>query len=158
MREAMKWYTMAAHGGDRIGQYNYAFGLLHGEGVKKDKKASFLVMRKSARQGYSEALADLGYYYMLGIGTKANYKKAFENYKLAAKKKVPRAHFNLGLMYMSGDGVTDSDLKAIKHFEMAVQLGHTGAYQYLAEIYLDKNSNEYNRVLGTKYKKKAYRR
>ena len=88
LKEAAKWYEMAAKAGSALGQNNLGSLYLRGEGVRQDYARAIDLFQKSAAQGQPDAMCSLGLMYDSGFGvpkdpTQANawYRKAAENEK-----------------------------------------------------------------------------
>lgn len=54
-REAEKWWSLAANGGNTEAQYHLALLYLFGTGVAQDDKAALILMREAAKGGHPEA-------------------------------------------------------------------------------------------------------
>lgn len=65
-KEAVKWYTIAAEAGEMFAQNNLAVMYLRGLGVPIDKKKALELLKRSAAQGYENAIS------MVGIITQQN--------------------------------------------------------------------------------------
>lgn len=78
---------------------------LHGDGVKKDVKKAFELMKSAADQGHADAMGGVGYFYSNGIAVKKDDKEALVWFRKGAEKGSPKAMLNLGKMLLAGRGV-----------------------------------------------------
>lgn len=78
---------------------------LHGDGVKKDVRKAFELMKSAADQGHADAMGGVGYFYSNGIAVKKDDKEALVWFRKGAEKGSPKAMLNLGKMLLAGRGV-----------------------------------------------------
>lgn len=146
---------------DSKAQYYISLMYFNGYGIPKDDEMAFKYCEKSVRNGYHDALLDLGKMYVEGIGTKNNYKKGFDCFKKSVENKNIEAKYCLGLMYKLGIGVrqdekiADTLLKeSFKYYKQREENEADFIQLHLAFMYLE--------GLGTKkdYKKaiKCYKK
>lgn len=99
-KEQFDLYMKAAELGNAeaqlsVGQF-YAFSW---GGVAKDYYEAFKWFKKSADQGYVDAIYKVGEAYEYGQGVQEDYKMAEKYYLSAAYKGYGRAYFSLGMLY-----------------------------------------------------------
>ena len=83
----------------------------------KDYTNALKWYKKAAKDGYDNALNQIGTIYLRGYGVPIDYEKAFEYYTKAANLGITAAITNLGLMYKDGLGVTQNYNKALELFQ-----------------------------------------
>lgn len=139
-------YRKAAEGGDAIAQnalgHFYTNGLY---GFPKDPKLAFQWTLKSAEQGNSSAMVNLGYFYEVGDGSTdpkrvfdrpygivpRDYDKAAEWYEKAAVQGHVRAHFYLATIYR----LKSDDRKYMEYLARAANLGDPEAQFEIANTF-----------------------
>lgn len=125
-----------AENGDMVAQYQLGMCYWAGKGVKKDKKAAFEWIKKSAEQGYDLAQNDMGAIYSKGMkGVKKDLSVAVHWFSLAADQGNALAQNNLGLFYSMGKGVQRDYAKAAELFALAADQGHADAMNNLGTLY-----------------------
>jgi TPR repeat protein len=83
---------------------------------KNELKECFVLLERSAAQGYPRAINTLGSIYY----NKGDYEKAFQYWSKATELGLPDAKNNLGWLYYSGEGVSQDLPKAYElHSEAA---------------------------------------
>ncbi len=75
---------------------------IKGYGTQKDLNKGLELIQKSAKRGYAEAQASLGFYYH---DKEKNPKKAFPILLKAAQKGHPMAQLYMGICYLRGEAV-----------------------------------------------------
>jgi TPR repeat protein len=76
----------------------------NGHGTKKDQTKRFEWYKKSAEQGNSLAINNLGYCYDKGLGVAQNIKKGFELYEQSALLGSSTGMYSVGICYEEGRG------------------------------------------------------
>lgn len=97
--QAAYWFSTAS---ERIplAQFELGVCMLHGYGVAKQTEKAETLIAKSASQGVAEAMALLGYFYLVGSETlKQNRAQAEHFLTMAANQDVPEAMANLGVWF-----------------------------------------------------------
>jgi hypothetical protein len=84
LKEAVRWYTLAADQGHSTAQNNLGYCYQHGLGVDTDLKEAVRWYKLAADQGLFAAQTNLGYCYRKGKGVDANQEEAVRWYTLAA--------------------------------------------------------------------------
>lgn len=124
-KEAFPRLKKFARAGDAHAQnlVGYAYDL--GKGVPINRKLAVRWYKRSAKQRYPEALANLAIAYALGKGVRRNARRSFSLYKIAADLGDIWSQCNLGVMYADGDGVREDAKKAIYWWRKAARGGAT---------------------------------
>ncbi len=123
--------------GNSFAQYNVAFFLSNGLGVKKDEREAFKWYEKAALQGDTDSQTNLGSMYEKGSGVDKDLKKALSWYERAAEKGNAMARNNLGGAYLAGRGVEQDNQKALKWLAMAAEQGVPEAQNSLAIMHFE---------------------
>jgi hypothetical protein len=126
-KEALKWFRLAAEGGDARAQHNIGVIYHWGQGVPPDYKEALKWYRLAADRGIAEAQRNLGNMYDDGLGVPQDYEEALKWYRLAAAQGNAKAQFNLGAMYDNGQGVPQDYKEALKWFRLAADQGFADA-------------------------------
>ena len=95
---AMKWYRMAAEGGNVEAQ-NSVGSLLQEDGKYTEALSWY---EKAAAQGHAQAINSEAYLYDLGLGVPQDRKKGFDLYSRAADLGFAEAMWNIANMYGAG--------------------------------------------------------
>lgn len=93
----------AADRGEVEAQFLSARACLLGEGVPKDVKKAFELMKSAADQGYPDAMGGLGYFYSVGVAVKKDDPQAAEWFRKGAEKGSAKAQLNLAKMLLAGN-------------------------------------------------------
>ncbi len=119
-----EWEPLAVRG-DRTAQFNLGLMYEKGRGVTRDMTRAILWYRRSASQGYADALNNLGRIYFTGDGVKEDYKEAVTLFHAAAEQGVAWSHFFLGMIFAGGgEGIEPNPVEAYKWLTLASSL-HT---------------------------------
>ena len=127
IKEAMKYYEMAAKQNNTMGMTNLANLYLR---ENKFKKAKPLLVKAAEKEyGYAQYLLAMNFFDLYS----ENNKEALHWLERAAKNDEPEALYQLGVYYLEGD---EADLaKAINYFQRAAELNHADAALELSYIY-----------------------
>lgn len=123
-------------------------------GDTKSFEKAFELLNKSAKNGNSMAMAELGSLYKYGKGCDLNFNKARNWFKKGAELNDDKASYSLGYLYLKGFGNIDQNYtKAIKWFEKSQ---HPMAKYWLGVCYyygygVEKNVSKANELLGTNF-------
>ena len=110
---SLKHYLEGAKLGEMQSQWALGMKYLNGDGVAKNERTAFELVKKSADQDYHDGLLTFAAMNALGQGTPENKRAAFETYERAASFGSGPAMRGLGAMYCVGDAPkTDKDLCA----------------------------------------------
>lgn len=127
IKEAMKYYEMAAKQNNVLGMTNLADLYIQEDKLKKAKP--LLVNAAKKEYGYAQYLLAMNFFDLYS----ENNKEALHWLERAAKNDEPEALYQLGVYYLEGDEV---DLaKAINYFQRAAELNHADAALELSYIY-----------------------
>ena len=92
----------------------------------------FKTARIAAKQGFVDAMADLGLMYLNGQGVKQNFKEAKYWLEKAVEGNNAAAKNGLGVIYYKGQGTRKDLSKAIKLWKQASEQGNKEAQNNLA--------------------------
>ncbi len=123
MKEAIKWYTVSAQGGNVEGQCALAYLLQEAEQYAEAWKW----YEEAAKSHEPVAYYNLGIMTEHGEGVEKDYKKAFNFYKKAADKGYDEAQYCMGYFYDEGLATESDPEKATKYFALAADQGHEEA-------------------------------
>jgi TPR repeat protein len=113
---AVRFFRMAAEGGDTLSQVSLARLYRSGEGVERDERMASAWLLRAAREG-GDAVAQYrtATRYKQGLGYDApNIKAAIQWFQAAVAQGHAGAQVNLGNCYDDGDGVTKNPRLALK--------------------------------------------
>jgi TPR repeat protein len=129
-RQAVRWYRLAAAGGDASARYNLALCYMDGLGVRrsypKARDLLLAVWQKTSRSPSSLAAGaalNLGWMYAEGKLGKRDVPTAVTWYKRSARRLDPSAFYNLGHFWRAAEGFE----RAARYFRLATELGHPKA-------------------------------
>ena len=127
IKEAMKYYEMAAKQNNAIGMTNLADLYIQENKLKKAKP--LLVKAAEKEYGYAQYLLAMNFFDLYS----ENNKEALFWLERAASNDEPEALYQLGVYYEEG---VEADLaKAINYFQRAAELNHADAALELSYIY-----------------------
>ena len=127
IKEAMKYYEMAAKQNNAIGMTNLADLYIQENKLKKAKP--LLVKAAEKESGYAQYLLAMNFFDLYS----ENNKEALFWLERAASNDEPEALYQLGVYYEEG---VEADLaKAINYFQRAAELNHADAALALSYIY-----------------------
>ena len=119
VKEAVKWYRIAAEKGVAHSQYRLGFCYAMGTGVEKDETEAVKWYRKAAEQGVADAQHNLGLCYNFGTGVAEDPAEAVKWYRKAAEQGVAEDQYSLGLSYAYGRGVEKDYAEAYAWINLA---------------------------------------
>jgi hypothetical protein len=143
LEEALKYFLMAAHGGDvdamveaanfyqRIGSYKK---------IHPDLEKAAYWYEMAAGLGSSFAACELGFIYRDGIGRPVDKQKAFEYFLFAASDEILGAYIPLADCLINGEGVEQDHVEALDVLHMF--------WQCLDKRYPDDTSEWINQYRG----------
>ena len=147
IKEAMKYYEMAAKQNNVIGMTNLADLYIQENKLKKAKP--LLVKAAEKEYGYAQYLLAMNFFDLYS----ENNKEALHWLERAASNDEPEALYQLGVYYEEGG---EADLaKAINYFQRAAELNHADAALELSYIYDEGISVEQDDDKALFYLKKA---
>ena len=103
--QAVKYFKRSAEQGFVLGQNNYAWMLIRGDGVEKNYEKGFKWYKLAAEQGFYKAQFVVGLAYFWGgwpSVAKQNFQEAAKWLGLSADQGDPEAQFYLGRIYHQG--------------------------------------------------------
>ena len=125
IKEAMKYYEMAARQNNSIGMTNLADLYIQ---ENKLKKAKPLLLKAAEKEyGYAQYLLAMNFFYY----KHENNKEALHWLERAASNDEPEALYQLGLYYSEANDLA----KAIKYYQRAAELNNADAALELGYIY-----------------------
>jgi TPR repeat protein len=133
MAQAIKWYRIAADGGDTESQVNLGLLYRKGKGVNRDDTEAYRLF--TAAKGNMVAQFNLGDMTDDGLGTKLDSGQAAEWYQQAARQGYAPAQRRLGWMYTKGRGVDRDRATAIEWYRKAADQGDAIAQYNLGLSY-----------------------
>lgn len=127
MKEAVKWFKMAADqdfpdGLAALGELTQA-----GQGVKTDLTEAARLYRSAAEKGSVAGQYNLAYLYEQGSGVEKSQTEAAKWYELAAQGGDPIAQYDIGQRYLLGVGVGTNLVQALKWLTLAARQGQPDA-------------------------------
>ena len=125
IKEAMKYYEMAAKQNNAIGMTNLADLYIQENKLKKAKP--LLVKAAEKEYGYAQYLLAMNFFYY----KHENNKEALHWLERAEGNDEPYALYQLGLYYSEANDLA----KAIKYYQRAAELNHADAALELSYIY-----------------------
>ena len=125
IKEAMKYYEMAARQNNSIGMTNLADLYIQENKLKKAKP--LLVKAAKKEYGYAQYLLAMNFFDLYS----ENNKEALFWLEKAANNDEPEALFQLGVYYSEGNDLA----KSIKYYQRAAELNHADAALELSYIY-----------------------
>lgn len=125
-----------AKSGDAIAQLRLGMLNFYGKGVKENEAAAMELWEKSAAQGNTEAMFQLGKAYTFGSQLTKNTAdpdvEAAKWYYKAGSAGHAEAQFSLGLMFLVGKGVVEDHAEAMRWIRLAADQGQPEAKRFLA--------------------------
>ena len=125
IKEAMKYYEMAAKQNNALGMTNLADLYIQENKLKKAKP--LLVKAAEKEYGYAQYLLAMNFFDLYS----ENNKEALFWLEKAANNDEPEALFQLGVYYSEGNDLA----KSIKYYQRAAELNHADAALELSYIY-----------------------
>ena len=127
IKEAMKYYEMAAKQNNALGMMNLADLYIQEDKLKKAKP--LLVKAAKKEYGYAQYLLAMNFFDLYS----ENNKGALFWLERAANNDEPEALYQLGVYYSEG---AEADLaKSIKYYQRAAELNHADATLALSYLY-----------------------
>ena len=91
------------------------------------QESNFETTKLLAEQGDTDAQANLGFMYMIGLGVPENDAEAVKWIRLAAEQGFAEAQYNLGFMYANGKDVLVNYMAAYVWYSVAAAQGYEDA-------------------------------
>lgn len=133
--EAAKLLKPWADKGDPIAQLKLGTLYYAGKGVAENERMAVELLKKSAAQGNTEAMYQLGNAFTFGhetpkLATDPDIEAA-QWYFRAASAGNADAQYSLGLLFMAGKGVERNDEEAAQWMRKAAKNGHKDAQSFV---------------------------
>ena len=125
IKEAMKYYEMAAKQNNALGMTNLADLYIQEDKLKKAKP--LLVKAAKKESGYAQYLLAMNFFDLYS----ENNKEALFWLERAASNDEPEALYQLGVYYSEGNDLA----KSIKYYQRAAELNHADAALALSYLY-----------------------
>eukprot|EP00002_Diphylleia_rotans_P003583 TRINITY_DN12472_c0_g1_i1.p1 TRINITY_DN12472_c0_g1~~TRINITY_DN12472_c0_g1_i1.p1 ORF type:complete len:1023 (-),score=182.06 TRINITY_DN12472_c0_g1_i1:133-3201(-) len=135
LKEAVKWYKLAASQNYAIAQSNLGNCYDNGNGVSKDPEAAFKWYQSSANLGSAFGIRSLGNCFFNGNCVDKDLERSFRLYFEAANLGDASAQSNLANCYFYGEGVDQDRAEAIKWYKLSAKQGDAYAQCYLGDRY-----------------------
>uniref|UniRef100_A0A8C5SFF7 SEL1L family member 3 n=1 Tax=Laticauda laticaudata TaxID=8630 RepID=A0A8C5SFF7_LATLA len=157
IRKAVEWYAKGAlENEDPVSLFDYSIVLFKGQGVKRNRRLAFQLMKKASSKGFPQAVNGLGWYYHT---FKRDYAKAAKYWLKAEAMGSPEATFNLGVLHLDGlyPGMAGRNRTAAAgYFYKAAGKGNMEGTLHCSQFYITGNLPSFPRdpekaVLWAKY-------
>ena len=125
IKEAMKYYEMAAKQNNALGMTNLADLYIQEDKLKKAKP--LLLKAAEKEYGYAQYLLAMNFFDLYS----ENNKEALFWLERAASNDEPEALYQLGVYYSEGNDLA----KSIKYYQRAAELNHSDAALALSYLY-----------------------
>lgn len=158
LKEAWKWYGLAAQEGDLEAEYNIGRLYRDGIGTKQNFVESAYWFRKAARNGHVTAMLNIARQFEEGKGVLQDYTIAAENYWKAADRGNAEAAYRYAEMCRDGIGVKADKAKAYKWFEKAAAAGYGDAAQQAELLKSYRKATPHRKSAGNSPKKAKRRK
>jgi uncharacterized protein len=124
----------AAEAGDPEAMFELARMYERGIGVEQDVDKALALFRRSAGEGFADAINDLGFlYYQGGLGVPRDPKKAIEMFERAADRRHPEAMFNFAALIDDGVVTDKRPDDAAEYLYRALRSGNEEVLNQLSE-------------------------
>jgi localization factor PodJL len=134
MKQAAKWYQLAADKGYAPAQYRLASMYEKGNGIDRDLAKAKQYYEQAANQGNASAMHNLAVLYASGTVGPQDYDSAANWFIRAADLGVSDSQFNLAILYARGNGVKQDLQESYKWFAIAAKSGDKDAAQKRDEV------------------------
>lgn len=134
VKEAIKWFEMAAKQNHIRAQYQLGKLYLYGKEIKTNLNFAFYFLSKAAEKNHLESQYELANFYLKGNANKRQYAKASDWYRRAAKRGHVRSMFELGKLLNEGLGVKQNRSEARRWISDAAESGLLEATNYLNKM------------------------
>lgn len=125
--------TTTATDAESVFQQGRAF--LSGQGVTKDPKMAFDLMKKAAELDHPEAIGGLGYFYANGVAVEKDEVEAVKWFRAGAEKGGSKAQYNFARMLLDGKGVEHNPATGQEWLRKSADQGLADALFTLGNIY-----------------------
>ncbi len=135
LERAAKIYNYLAKKGNTAAQRELGCMFLNGEGVPKNYKAAYSLLKKACLANDAKAMCAMAHVYQYGVGTKTNKALAFKLYLRAARLGSSHGCYGAGNMLYKGQGVKQNYQKAEEILLKGSEKGNAKCDFLLANYY-----------------------
>lgn len=135
LERAAKIYSYLAKKGNTVAQRELGCMFLNGEGVTKNYKAAYSLLKKACVANDAKAMCAMAHVYQYGVGTKTNKALAFKLYLRAARLGSSHGCYGAGNMLYKGQGVKQDYQKAEEILLKGSEKGNAKCDFLLANYY-----------------------
>lgn len=135
IERAAKIYTYLAKKGNAQAQRELGIMFLKGEGVDKNYKAAFYLLKKACVANDAKAICVMADTYQRGIGVRSNQKLALRLYLKASELGSAQGFYGVGNMLYKGLGVKQNYNKAEEYLLKGSEKGNAKCDFLLANYY-----------------------
>ncbi|WP_350344001.1 SEL1-like repeat protein [Proteinivorax tanatarense] len=118
---------------ERDAESQYNLGIYYHD--KKNYKEAYKHIKRSAENGYANAMNALGYLYGYGQGVEKNLETSFKWTEKAAEQGLVKAQRNVGLLYKNGTGVEKNLKASFNWYKRAAEHGDGKSERILGQFY-----------------------
>lgn len=135
LKEAARWYELAAARGFAPAEYRLANLYEKGQGVERDLPRARQLYEVAAGKGNASAMHNLAVLLATGVGTEQpDFDGAAKWFQKASELGVRDSQFNLAILYARGNGVKQDLEESYKWFSIAARDGDGDAAQKRDEV------------------------
>ncbi|MGB3812048.1 MAG: peptidoglycan-binding protein [Shinella sp.] len=135
LKEAARWYELAAARGFAPAEYRLANLYEKGQGVERDLNRARQLYEVAANKGNASAMHNLAVLLASGIGDAApDFTAAANWFQKASEFGVRDSQFNLAILYARGNGVKQDLEESYKWFAIAARDGDQDAAEKRDEV------------------------
>ncbi|MCH1430462.1 MAG: sel1 repeat family protein [Chlamydiales bacterium] len=127
VKEAYKWYQMAANQGEPTALYTVGEMHEQGKGTVQDSEKAFHSYLQAANKGLPLALLKVGRMYEKGVGVVLDLRQARHWYTESAQIGDKEGLYRLGKLFFYGQGTEQNLVKSYALFAKAASKGHSKA-------------------------------
>lgn len=153
--EAVEWYRKAMKAGNSEGMFRLGCLYIEGNGVAKEEKTAFNLIKQAAEANNVKAMTCLGCLYDDGKGVSEDKEQAMKWYRKAAEVGDTGAMVIIGCCYMKGDGVGQDYAEGAKWFKEAANRGDADGMYQIGWIYVRGDGVKPDSQLAYKWFEKA---
>lgn len=135
LKEAVKWYGIAAEKDNAFAMVKYAMAYYEGTGIDKNPELAVKWMTKSAEKGNPDAQYNLGYFYHVGDVVKQDLDEAIYWYTKAVDQGSTAAKNNLAVCMDTKNGVSSNN-ETVHLYRESAESGDEFAQYNLGNCYL----------------------
>ena len=135
LRDAAKWYRLAAEQGHAVSQNNLGIMLENGRGTEQNPAEAAKWYRKAAGQGQAISQHNLALLLEKGAGLPVDHAEAAQWFLKAAEQGLGDAQHNIAWMYAQGIGVPLDRAEAAKWYLRAAEQGRAISQNNLVNLY-----------------------